>query len=111
MKVSATAKYVRISPSKLVLVARAIRRMPIEKAVGVLSFLQKGGSQPMQKVLQSAVANAKNNFGIRSDDLVVADVQVHKAPTMKRIWMRGQGRADRISKRMSHITIILEEKV
>lgn len=108
MYLSAKAKYVRCSPKKAVLVGRAIKRMPVEKALGVLRFLNKGASSAISKVVHSAAANAKNVAGVTQDNLIVKEVRVDKAPTMRRIWTRGQGRADRIAKRMSHITVTLD---
>ncbi|MEI6221759.1 MAG: 50S ribosomal protein L22 [bacterium] len=110
MDISAKARYVRFAPSKGRLVINAVRRLPAERAIGVLTFLNKGASKPVLKLLQSAIANAKNNFGLVIDNLYIKEIKIDQAPVMKRVWPRGQGRADQLRKRMSHITLTLGEK-
>ena len=110
MEVKAVKKYLRISPTKVRLVARSIKSLPVDKAMGVLQFTRKGSAKPMTKLLKSAIANAKNNFGLSEDNLYVKKVLVDQAPTLKRFQPRAQGRAFSILKRSSHITLVLEEK-
>lgn len=105
--VSATAKYVRISPRKLRLVADMVRGKSIPEAKAVLSFTPKGGAEVVGKVISSAVANAENNLDLSSDDLYIGQIYVNEGPTLKRFRPRAMGRAARIRKRTSHITVRL----
>ncbi len=105
--VRAVAKYVRVSPSKARLVVDLIRRKSVTQAFEILQFCEKAVAVDVEKVLRSAVANAENNNGLRTDNLVVAAAYVDEGPTMKRIRPRAKGSASRILKRTSHITIIV----
>lgn len=105
MEVAARLRFARISPQKGRLVADQIRGLPVGKALEVLSFSPKKGAAIMKKVLESAIANAENNEGADVDDLSVTTVFVDQGPTMKRIMPRANGRANRILKRTSHITV------
>ncbi|WP_020394112.1 50S ribosomal protein L22 [Thiolinea disciformis] len=105
MEVAARLRFARISPQKGRLVADQIRGLPVGKALEVLSFSPKKGAAIMKKVLESAIANAENNEGADVDDLSVTTVFVDQGPTMKRIMPRAKGRANRILKRTSHITV------
>jgi large subunit ribosomal protein L22 len=109
MEVLAKHKFARISPQKGRLVADQIRGLPVEKALEILKFSPKKGADLVQKVLESAIANAEHNEGADIDELFVAKVFVDEGPTMKRIKTRAKGRADRILKRSSHISVIVSD--
>lgn len=106
MQVSATAKNVRVSPQKVKLVVDQIQRMPPEKAITMLSFVNKSAARPLKKVIASAIANAKNNFGV--NDLTFKSILVGKGMVFKRSQPVAKGRPHPILKRTSHITVILE---
>ena len=110
VEVSATAKYVRMAPRKTRMVIDMIRNLPVAKALEVLQFSTRAAAEPVSKVLRSAIANAVNNNGLRADDLYVKIAYVDEGPTLKRIMPRAQGRAYRILKRTSHMTVVLKEK-
>lgn len=107
---SATARRARISPQKARLVVNLIRGKGVEDAVNTLRFLPKKGARITEKLLQSAIMNAKEANGADVDRLWVAKVTVDAGPTMKRFMPRAQGRATPIRKRSSHITVVLGEK-
>jgi large subunit ribosomal protein L22 len=109
METRAVAKYIRISPQKARLVARNIKGMPVEEAMNVLRFTPKKAAGIISKVLGSAIANAEQLPGVDVDTLYVKQVVVNEGPTWKRIMPRAMGRANRILKRTSHITVIVEE--
>ena len=109
MEVKAVAKYIRVSPIKVKKVTDLIQGRPVGEAVEILNFTRKGTVGKVTKVLKSALANAKNNFGLDSDSLYVKKAVVGKGPTLKRMKPRARGRADVMRRRSSHITIILEE--
>jgi len=109
MQAEATLKYARISAQKARLVADQVRGMHVEKALHLLTFSTKKGAAIVKKLLESAVANAEHNEGADVDELKVAAVQVNEGPTMKRIRARAKGRASRILKRTSHITVTVAE--
>jgi large subunit ribosomal protein L22 len=109
MEVSASAKRLRISAQKVRLVADQIRGKPVADALDLLSFSNKKASVLMRKALESVVANAENNEGADIDELKVSEVYVNEGMTMKRIRPRAKGRADRISKRSSHITVTVSD--
>ena len=109
MQAVAKLRYTRLSAQKGRLVADQIRGLPVERALDVLSFSQKKGAAVMKKVLDSAIANAENNMGADIDELKVSAVCVDEGPTMKRIRARAKGRAARILKRTSHITVTVSE--
>jgi large subunit ribosomal protein L22 len=106
-KVKATAKYVRVSPSKVRQVTRLIVGKPIHEARRILEFADKGAARPLLKVLNSAVANAENNDDLDPDDLVVVSAVADDGPTLRRFQPRALGRAYRIRKRTSHITVVV----
>ena len=106
-KVKATAKYVRISPTKVRQLTRLIVGEPIAEAERILMFADKRAAQPLLKVLRSAVANAENNDDLDPDELVVANAYADEGPTLKRYQPRALGRAYRIRKRTSHITVVV----
>ena len=108
--VKAQLKHLRIAPRKVRLVADSIRTKNVKEAIRILSFLPKRASLPMKKLLQSAEANAKNNFQMESADLYVAKIWVDEGPVLKRYSPRAMGRATLIRKKTSHITVVLDEK-
>ena len=107
---SAKLSYARIPVQKACYVLDAIRGKDIESALGILTYSPRYASTVIKKLLDSAVANAENNNGLSKAHLYVAECYANKAPTMKRIQPRAQGRAYRIEKRTSHITIVLDER-
>lgn len=107
MKVKAQAKYIRESPFKVRRVLDLVRGMPVGEAQLMLGHLNRGASQPVAKVLASAVANAEHNFALDADELIVAEAYADEGPTMRRFRPRARGRATRIDKRTSHITIVV----
>ena len=110
MEARAYLKYLRISPRKVVILCDLIRGKDIKTATAYLMQTPKAASEPMLKLLKSAVANAENNNGMKRENLYVAECYANKGPTMKRVRPRAQGRAYRIEKRMSHITVVLDER-
>ena len=110
MRVSATAKYVRISPRKVRLVTDLIVGRPVDEAAALLRFLPNAAARDVAKVLRSATANAENNFNLTADDLHVESAIANEGPTLKRIRPRAQGRAFQILKRTSHITISVADR-
>jgi large subunit ribosomal protein L22 len=109
MRAEAKLKYARISAQKARLVADQIRGQHVENALNILAFSTKKGAGLIKKVLESAIANAEHNEGADIDELKVAAIQVNEGPTMKRIMPRAKGRANRIMKRTSHITVTVAE--
>ncbi|MCR4793218.1 MAG: 50S ribosomal protein L22 [Lachnospiraceae bacterium] len=107
---SAKLSYARISVQKACFVLDAIRGKDVQTAMAILEYNPRYGSQIVKKLLASAIANAENNQGLNPENLYVAECYANQGPTMKRIRPRAQGRAYRILKRMSNITIVLDEK-
>ncbi len=107
MEIVAKVKNSRISAQKCRLVADQIRGVPVELALQRLSFSQKKASTIVRKVLESAIANAEHNEGADIDELRVSKVTVDEGPTQKRFRARAKGRANRILKRTSHITVVV----
>jgi large subunit ribosomal protein L22 len=101
----ARARYVRMSPMKVRRVVDLVRGMPVGQAASVLQFAQQAAATPVAKLVASAVANAENNFDLDPTTLVISTITVDEGPTMKRFQPRAQGRAYRIRKRTSHITV------
>ncbi|GGZ07311.1 MULTISPECIES: 50S ribosomal protein L22 [Shewanella] len=110
MEVLAKHRFARTSPQKARLVADQIRGLPVAKALEVLTFSPKKAAVLVKKVLDSAIANAEHNEGADIDELKVGKVFVDEGPTMKRIMPRAKGRADRIMKRTSHITVVVSDR-
>ena len=106
----AVLRYARISPRKVNIVNDLIRNKDVATARGILMNTPKAASELLIKLLDSAVANAENNFGMDTDKLYIAEIYANAGPTLKRIRPRAQGRAFRIRKRTSHITIVVKEK-
>ncbi len=104
----ATAKFVRISPFKVRVVLDIIKGKPVVEALAILKNTPKAASEVLYKLVNSAVANAENNMNLSRDELFIAECYANEGPTLKRIMPRAQGRAFRINKRTSHITVILD---
>ena len=106
----ATVSFARVSVTKACFVLDAIRGKDVTSALGILAYNNRYASKVIEKLLKSAIANAENNNGMKAEDLYIAECYANKGPTMKRIQPRAQGRAYRIEKRTSHITIVLDER-
>ena len=110
MEAKAVAKYVRMSPIKLKPVTDLVRGKDLNEALTILKFTSGKGAELVEKVVESAAANAENNFDMDRSKLYVAEIIVNQGPTMKR-WRAGaQGRAGRILKRSSHVSVVLKER-
>ncbi|MBQ9413594.1 MAG: 50S ribosomal protein L22 [Clostridia bacterium] len=109
MEARAQATYVRISPRKVKIVLDLIRNKPIDEAIAIAHFTPKSAAEPIEKLLKSAAANAENNHNMDRNTLYVAECFACPGPILKRIRPRAQGRAYRIEKRTSHITVVLKE--
>ena len=104
----ASARFVRITPMKARRVVNMVRGLPVEDALSLLQFAPQAASTTVYKVLESAIANAETTEGLDASSLVVSVAQVDEGPTMKRWRPRAQGRATRINKRTSHITLAVQ---
>ncbi len=109
MKVQARARYVRQSPYKVRQVLDLIRGLPVDDARTMLEYANRRATEPVRKVLDSAVANAEHNHALDADELFVAEAYADEGPTLKRFRPRARGRATRIRKRTSHITVVVAE--
>ena len=109
MEATAKVTYVRIAPRKVQIVLDLIRNKPVDEARAILKHTPKAACEPLAKLLDSAVANAENNNNMDVTRLYVAKCFVCQGPTLKRIRPRAQGRAYRINKKTSHISIVLKE--
>ncbi len=110
MEAKAVAKYLKMSPTKLAPVADLVRGKSLNEALTILKFTPGKSAELVEKVVQSAAANAENNFELDPDNLYVSEILVNQGPTMKR-WRAGaQGRAGKILKRSSHISVTLSER-
>ena len=107
---SAKLSYARVSVQKACFVLDAIRGKNVQDALAILTYNPRYASSVIKKLLESAIANAENNNGMNAENLYVAACFANKGPTMKRVKPRAQGRAYRIEKRMSHITVVLDER-
>ena len=110
MEARAVLKYARISPRKVKIVLDLIRNKPVNVAMAIIDNTPKSASEYLKKLLASAIANAENNNGMDKKNLYVAECYATQGPTLKRIQPRAQGRAFKILKRTSHITLVLKEK-
>jgi large subunit ribosomal protein L22 len=110
MESKAIAKYVRISPTKVRKVALAVRGKPVEEALNFLGFMPQRSAKILAKVIRSAVANADQKPEIDVDSLSISSIAVNQGPTLKRFRPRAMGRATKILKRTSHITVVLAEQ-
>ena len=107
----ATVKYARISSRKIAIVANLIRGKNVDEALAILKFTPKAGSEVLEKLLKSAIANAENNNQMAHDKLYIAEIYSNQGPTLKRIRPAAKGSAVRIRKRTSNTTIVLKERV
>ena len=110
MEARAVARYVRVAPRKARLVVDMIRGKKIDDARAILKFSPRAAAEIVEKVLNSAVANAERNLHLKSEELIVGSTFVDEGPTLKRIRPRAMGRAFRINKRTSHITVIVKQR-
>ena len=110
MEAKAVAKYVRISPRKASLVLDLIRGKKAGEAIAILRHTPRAASPIIEKVLNSAIANAEHNNNMDVESLVISQAYANQGPTLKRFRPRAMGRASRINKRTSHITLVLTEK-
>ena len=110
MEAKASLKYIRISPRKVKIVLDLIRGQKADKAMAILRYTPKAACEYLEKLLKSAIANAENNHDMDKSKLYVAECYVCQGPILKRIRPRAQGRAFRINKKTSHITLTLKEK-
>ena len=106
----AVAKYVRVSPRKVQIVIDLIRGKQVDDSLAILMYTPKSAAPVVEKLLNSAIANAENNLEMSRENLYVAEVYANQGPTLKRYWARSHGRADLIKKHTSHITIVLDQK-
>jgi len=109
MEVKAVAKYIRISPQKARLVADMVRGMDVDAAISALRFMPKKSARILRKVIESAIANADQSDSIDIDTLYIKSILIDGGPMLKRYRPRAMGRATRILKRTSHITVIVDE--
>ncbi|MCI6733017.1 MAG: 50S ribosomal protein L22 [Lachnospiraceae bacterium] len=107
---SAKLSYARVPVQKACFVLDAIRGKDVETALGILNYNPRNASTVIKKLLESAIANAENNNGMNKEDLYIAECYASDGPIMKRIRPRAQGRAYRIEKRLSNITVVLDQR-
>ncbi|MDO4565963.1 MAG: 50S ribosomal protein L22 [Oscillospiraceae bacterium] len=110
MEAKAQLRHLRIAPRKVQIVLDLIRGQSLEKARAILRYTPKAACEPVLKLVNSAAANAENNFSMDTGSLYVDTCYVTPGPTMKRIRARAQGRAFRVFKRTSHVTVVLKER-
>ena len=110
MEAKAHAKFIRVPARKVQLVVDLIRGKQVGEAVAILRHTPKAASPIVEKLLNSAVANAEHNYSMNVNALVISQAYVNQGPTMKRFRPRAMGRASRINKRTSHITLVVSEK-
>lgn len=110
MQAKAIAKYVRISPLKVNFICKEIRGKQVDEALAILKFTPKKGARILEKVLNSAIANAEHNFGLNREDLFVSQAYANNAPVMKRWRPKAKGMAYPILKRLSHVGVVVEER-
>jgi large subunit ribosomal protein L22 len=110
MQATAHARYVRLAPRKVQLILDLIRGKAVGDAIAILRHTPKSSSPVVEKLLNSAIANAENNFSLDPNKLVISQAYANQGPTLKRFRPRAMGRASRINKRTSHITIVVSEK-
>jgi large subunit ribosomal protein L22 len=109
MEVKAKAKFIRTSPIKMLLVTNLIKKLPVDKALDQLQFINKLAAKPVAKLIKSAIANAEHNFELAKDNLFIKEITVNEGPTLKRWMPRAHGRATPIKKRTCHVNLILGE--
>lgn len=109
MSITAKLRYLRIAPRKVRLTADLIRGKKVQEALNQLQFITKRAALPLTKLLKSAMANARNNFGLEEGNLYISKITVDEGPKLKRWMPRARGRVTEIQKKTSHITLILDE--
>ncbi|MBK9713647.1 MAG: 50S ribosomal protein L22 [Kouleothrix sp.] len=109
MQAKAMNKMVRIAPNKVRLVMDLVRGKPVDRALAILRYLPQKAAKEIARTIQSAAANAENNFEMDPADLVVKTIYADEGPAFKRFMPRARGRADRIRKRTTHITVIVDD--
>ncbi len=110
MEATAKATFLRVAPRKIQIVLDLIRNKSAEEALAILKYTPKAACEPLLKLLKSAITNAENNHDMNVASLYVAECYVSQGPTLKRIRPRAQGRAYRINKKTSHVTLVLKER-
>ena len=105
--VRASAKYVRVTPQKARLVADQVRGKPVTEAVALLTFSPRGAARDIQKLVESAMANAENNHDLVAEEMLISAINVDEGPTLRRWRARARGRATRIDKRTCHVSVAL----
>lgn len=110
MQAKAIARFQRVAPRKARLVVDLVRGKSVEEARGILRFSTRDASEIVEKVVNSAAANAEQLHSVKAEDLYIKEAFVDEGPTMKRIQARAQGRANRINKRTCHITVVVATK-
>ncbi|HHW18381.1 MAG TPA: 50S ribosomal protein L22 [Firmicutes bacterium] len=110
MEARACVRHVRISPTKVRIVADLVRGKPVKEALAILKFTPKRASIVVEKAIRSAAANAENNFDMDKDSLIVSEIHVGQGPTLKRYHPRQRGQAFPILKRTSHLTVVVKER-
>lgn len=109
MEVAAKLRYARVSAQKCRLIADQVRGLPVSRALNILQFSNKKSAALVQKVLESAIANAEHNEGLDIDELKISTIHIDEGPTMKRFKARAKGRASQVLKRTCHITVKVSE--
>ena len=109
MQAKAITKFVRISPTKVRPVMDLVRGKSVERALAILQYMPHKAAREIARTIKSAAANAENNFDMDTEALVVKTIYADAGPTLKRFMPRARGRADRIDKRTSHITVIVDD--
>lgn len=110
MEIKARARFIRISPSKVRLVAREVSGKMVDEVLALLRFLPQRGARVLRKVVEAALANAEQRSQVDVDALFIKGIQVDDGPSLKRFQPRAMGRVNRILKRSSHITVVLDER-
>ncbi len=111
MEIKATAKYIKISPKKVRLVADLVRKTPLQEALDYLSFSSQRAARPVLKIINSALANAEHNFGLKRKDLYIKKLLINQGPALKRWTAKARGMAAQIKRQSSHITVVLGVKI
>lgn len=109
MEAKAVTKYVRMSPTKVRPVLDLVRGKPVDRALSILEYMPHKAAREIARTIKSAAANAENNFDMVPDDLKIKAIYADAGPILKRFMPRARGRADRINKRTSHITVIVDD--
>ena len=109
LQVRAVSKYIMGSPIKMRRVVNSVRGLRAQEALEVLSLLPQGAAEPIYKTVKSAVANAEENYALEAESLVIAEISIDEGPRLRRARYGARGRFKPIKKRMSHITVVVEE--